>query len=629
MKAVGLLPPSSWRMVKEVSNPDHVQTVAPDHAAGAGVQPVRVRRRRRPAAGPGRFWLPGDRTDPFYEVAWTEGGLASWLSGISRSRWLRRRGVDLTPDQAIDRILTTPHRRDPYGFPVHLAAMGVLHSFHTCTAEQLAAFVGDGRLAGNNARPLTLGVTAGLYDVGLLPLAPETGANELTVFQLSDDQRRRTTFLGELSWMQWLACTGGRPGGLGPRHDRHNIHAAELALRLGETTDTLALLGERFSRHGDLATDPTRLSARDAARAADLTSVRHDGLRIAFEVTSTTSQRLRHKIRAWVRLLSNSPLDDWGPVVIFVVTVPPQVKDSNGQRRRVKRVIERAIVEAAREMPGTSFDRTASRIGAVDWTEWFPAPRTGTTAFKGLVARRWVPERQAWETVAFADPASLPFEPTDPVAGFQILESAKFLGQSAHHLRNDPDVNGVTATLLQRYDLYGASDRPTLGAGRGATAAITLPQALLGLDSPRQPSSPSHAEPAAPATPLRSSPLDQDRELAPRLCRAACGIRVARGEVSVEDVIAYAARHPDSPIGALGLADLLRAQPSPADVRRSLRQLRRMAHVLGEESRITDRTVRWLVDGRARGRRLAAWRDAGLPRQVEPGFPWRDGNYFS
>jgi hypothetical protein len=619
--------PQRWRMVKQVSNPDRVQSAAPDCAPGAGVHSVRVPRRLRPAAGPGRFWLPGDRTDPFYEVGWTLGGLASWLSGISRSRWLRRRGVDLTPDQAINRILTTPHRRDPYGFSVHLAALGVLHSFHTCTAEQLAALVGDQRLAGNNAGPLTLGVAAGLYDMGLLPLASEAGATEFTVFQLSDDPRRRSSFLGELSWMQWLACTGGRPGGLGPRHDRHNIHAAELALRLGEATHTLALLGERFSRHGDLATDPTRLSARDAARAADLTSVRPDGLRIAFEVTSTTSRRLRHKIRAWVRLLSNAPLDDWGPVVIFVVTVPPRGDDWNGQRRRVRRVIERAIVEAVRETPGTSFDRTASRIGVVDWTEWFPAAHTGTTAFKGLVARRWVPERQSWEKVAFADSGSFPFEPTDPIAGFQIVENAKLLGQSPVALRSDVDVEGVTRSLLQCYGLDPGSDHPALGAGRGATGDAQLPQALLGLASPQPHFSPRRTVSAAPATPCPPSPLDDDRELPPRLCRSACGVRVARCDISVEDVIEYAARHPDSPIGELGFTELLRAQPNQGDVRGSLRQLRRAARVLGEEFTVAGRTVRWLVDGRARGRRLAAWRDAGLPRQADPGFPWRHGPF--
>ena len=110
--------------------------------------------------------------------------------------------------------------------------------------------------------------------------------------------------------------------------------------------------------------------------------------------------------------------------------------------------------------------------------------------------------------------------------------------------------------------------------------------------------------------------------------RAACEVRVTLGHLSVEDVIEYAIRHPKSPIGAVVLKDLLRAQPHEADVRRSLRQLTRAARVLGEDSTIAGKTVRWLVDGRARGRRLAAWRDAGLLREVDPGFPWRHGRFF-
>jgi hypothetical protein len=242
------------------------------------------------------------------------------------------------------------------------------------------------------------------------------------------------------------------------------------------------------------------------------------------------------------------------------------------------------------------------------------------------MAHRWVPERQTWERVAFADPRSFPFEPTDPIAGFQIVDNSKLLGQSPWGLRGDVDVNGLTRTLLDHYGLGAGSDHPALGAGRGATGDVQLPQPLLGLVSPRPHPSPRHAVPTTSAAPL-SSPLDADRERPTKQRRAACSIRVARGEVSVDHVIEYVARHPNSPIGAIDLADLLRAQPDPGDVRRSLRQMRRAARVLGEEPSMTDRNVRWLVDGRARGRRLAAWRDAGLPRDTDLGFPWRRGPF--
>lgn len=611
-------------MVKVVTTP--IQT--PPSGTPSGASPRRdtqvVVRRRQPKVFP----LAGDRTDPFYEIPWTIGGRAAWLCEDDRSTWLRRRGVDLSQQEAMNRILGSGRRRNPYGFPVHLAALGVLHSWHTCTSEQLAAFVGDERLAGTNAGPLTMGVAAGLHDIGLLPGVDSDsvpGLAPISVHQLNDDVRRRGACLDKLAWMQWLAVTGGQGLGVGPRTDRHNILAAELGLRVAELTAVSAVLGERFSRHHQLASERARLSARSGARAADLTAVRSDGLRIVFEVTSNTSRGFRSKVRASVRLVGDSPLDEWGPAVIFVLAVPPRGERWQKRRRRLRKVVERELHMAVRDVPGTSFDRTAARIAVVDWTEWFPAPRIGSSAFRRLMAHRWVPERQTWERVAFADPNAFPFDPTDPISGLQIVDNAKLLGQSPWALRGDVDINGLTRTLLDRYGLGAGSDHPALGAGRGATGDVQLPQPLLGLVSPRPHPSPRHALPRAPAAAPLSSPLDADRERPPKLRRAACSIRVAHGEVSVDHVIEYAVRHPDSPIGALGLAELLRSQPNPGDVRRSLRQMRRAAHVLGEESSITGRTVRWLVDGRSRGRRLTAWRDAGLPHEVDPGFPWRHG----
>lgn len=617
----------AWRMVEAVTTPiQSPASATPNGASPHRDTPVVVRRRQ-----PKTFTMDGDRTDPFYEIPWTFGGRAAWLCEGDRSTWLRKRGADLSRREAMNRILTSGRRRDPYGFPVHLAALGVLHSWHTCTAEQLAAFVGDERLAASNAGPLTVGVAAGLYDIGLLQRVGSDsvlGHAPIAVHQLTDDVRRRGAFLDKLAWMQWLAVTGGQGIGVGPRTDRHNILAAELGLRAADLDAVSAVLGERLSRHGQLANDRATLSAHAGARAADLTVVRRDGLRILFEVTSNTSRGFRSKVRASVRLIGDSPLDEWGPVVIFVLAVPPRGERWQKRRRRLRKVVERELRMAVKDVPGTSFDRTVARIAVVDWTEWFPAPRIATAAFRTLVAHRWAPRRESWERVAFGDPKSFPFEPTDPIVGLQIVDNAKLLGQSPWALRGDVDVNGLTRTLLGRYGLGGGTDHPGLGAGRGATGDVQLPQPLLGLVSPRPHPSPRCA-PRAPAAPPSASPLDADRERPATLLRAACAIRVVHGEVSVDDVIEYAVRHPDSPIGTLGLAELLRSQPDPGDVRGSLRQMRRAAHVLGEESSITGRTVRWLVDGRSRGRRLAAWRDAGLPRDADPGFPWRQGPFLT
>ena len=382
--------------------------------------------------------------------------------------------------------------------------------------------------------------------------------------------------------MQWLAVTGGQGTGVGPRTDRHNIFSAELGLRAAELDAVSAVLGERFSRHDQLASDGVQLSARAGARAADLTVVRSDGLRIALEVTTNTSRGFRSKVRASVRLVGDSPLDEWGPVVIFVLAVPPCGDRWQKRRRRLRKVVEREIRMAVRDIPGTSFDHTAARIAVVDWTEWFPTPRTGTSAFRELVAHRWVPERRSWEKVAFANARSFPFEPRDPVAGLAIIENAKHLGQSPLSLRRDADVNGVASQMLDKYRLGPSSEFPALGAGRGATPQIQLPPALLGLEPHRPLSAQRPIVSLRPAIDdLSASPLDEDRHWPPGMRRAACEVRVTLGHLSVEDVIEYAIHYPKSPIGAVVLKDLLRAQTDEADVRRSLRQLTRAATSTG------------------------------------------------
>ena len=107
-------------MVKVVTTPSQPPTyLAPDAASPRRNTRAPVRRRQ-----PKTFPLAGNRIDPFYEVAWSLGGRATWLWGINRSTWLRRRGVELSLREAMNSILGSPRHRDPYGFPVHLAATG-------------------------------------------------------------------------------------------------------------------------------------------------------------------------------------------------------------------------------------------------------------------------------------------------------------------------------------------------------------------------------------------------------------------------------------------------------------------------------------------------------------------------
>ena len=176
---------------------------------------------------------------------------------------------------------------------------------------------------------------------------------------------------------------GRQPWSSASQFDRHNLLAAELGLRLFEYADIGTVLGEKLSSIELLAGSGLGRSLPfPDRRSADLTIVRPDGLRIAIELTATTTGRFREKVERWAKLLADQPLQHSGLVVVFVIANPIERHGASGKNSR--NAAATVINQMCRQYPGWVGNRVAERIAIADWQEWFPERHTLSQHFFDL-----------------------------------------------------------------------------------------------------------------------------------------------------------------------------------------------------------------------------------------------------
>jgi hypothetical protein len=161
--------------------------------------------------------------------------------------------------------------------------------------------------------------------------------------------------------------------------------SAEFGLRVAEYLPVGTVMGEKMSSYDLLAGSGIgrQVLKTGAAKRADLTIVREDGLRIAVEITATVSDHFDSKVRSWAKLLAETPLKDSGLVVLFVAAESPgKIKaNTDASATSIRGRIHSAILKALKEFPGTSYDRIASRIGVATWREYFPKKHYASDRF--------------------------------------------------------------------------------------------------------------------------------------------------------------------------------------------------------------------------------------------------------
>lgn len=391
------------------------------------------------------------RLDPYWFGLWTGGSQVSWTSRALMQRLadagvgqLRRSDARVSPEQAAAAMCVPKLRARRCAV---LAAIGL---WRTLTAEQIAAIVGAPALAKSPA-DLRTSWSAGLVEEGRFGSAMAGGRyrkGRSTVYRPVDSPAF-TQFADMLPYNEWLSVTAGRPWKSGSHHDRHNLLAAELGLRVAEFAEVGTVFGETLSGFDLLSAHPGSpggVVGTGQHADADLTCVRTDGMRIAVELTASTGPDFTRKVQRWAQLLMDTDPDDNGLTVVFVEAAnPDRVSHTNEWNS-----IRTAVANAAYSIPGSMRRRVQQRMAVARWRDWFPAPLAASRGFRVLAAEvPSGPHGARWNPVSLLDPIEHTFDPRDPDASTAVLRTTANLVGVPHWLRPGPGVD-VAAVLREQ-----------------------------------------------------------------------------------------------------------------------------------------------------------------------------------
>ena len=420
--------------------------------------------------------------DPFYETFAAEGRDQGAIS-LARARDMAGKTPVRLPASYLRAHPTRPE--DIVGglrAREVLNLLGTLISFGAVTNNQAATITGSPAWADPRSD-----VVASLFASGLISITNPYVGHGLGVagdgsvaYQLGDTAVLRR-LLSRLSYAEWLALTGGREVARTQVHLRHDLLGLELALRAATHLKVGTVCGPRFSTFPDLTTGcafPTR-----SPGGADLTIVRDDGLRIAIEVTASITQGFKHKVHRWVRILTESPLENTGLVVVFLVA-PPLAKAGNRVRRTTHHLVEDGIkhnIEAY--LAGTP-----GRIGVATWREWFPEPTIASDRFARLAVDRPTGRTSLWEECSLWEPGDLVLTAREPERLRSCIVYTALFAQTPWWVRERHHPAQLAADLLvQPFGPLGDVEpqRPRsgtrrTGVGQGAAGDAHLPSRLVG-----------------------------------------------------------------------------------------------------------------------------------------------------
>ena len=443
-----------------------------------------------PSATPDSPTRTALRIDPYWAALWGQSSDATWVSrdiGLEQDRagvaavpsWL-----NVDPESSWERLGGNGRGQDK-----RFAALAVLDSWRTVTAEQLAAISGVPELAtGMSGTAGDLFVT-GLADVGLpnTPMRTTRASRRVTVYRPSQGKVFQNDLFPRLTFTEAVQITGDKPWSSGRQFDRHNILATELALRVAEFCEIGAVAGEKFSTIDALAHSGCGFEPLlGSQRAADATLIRADGARIAVELTASFGDKFDHKVRAWAKLLSERRMADSGLVVLFVVA--PRAGRKDRTRDAVIRLRD-AVHRAARAFPGIRGDMTIDRMFVASWRDWFPAPGRIDPSFFTLDA--WRPNGDSpdrWQPASMLDPIDVPFDSEDPDWFTAAIDNFGILRQTPPWLRNGhhPEIwplaikaRGYTGIPVPPPSRPETFKNKTLGAAHGVSGQARPPRRVL------------------------------------------------------------------------------------------------------------------------------------------------------
>ena len=432
-----------------------------------------------------------NRIDPYWDGIWASGSSeASWVSRSLAERQVDA-GLGLMPenfkmsrDEALASVAAT------YRWRTKLKMLGALDTWRTLSGEQLAAVVGDRAIMSSKSKLIASLFCSELIDVGVFHnmLLPVDKRERSNLFRPS----RSRTFVNDieplLTYPEWVSITGGTPAQAGGLYDRHNLLASELGLRIAEFCEVGSVIGEKHTTVDLLAGSGLGLNVPDPDhRRADLAVLRPDGLRVAIEITASSSYGFSKKVRRWAEILQERPLEMSGLTILFVLAASPERENSKGFHERTQ--MYKTIAKAVREFPGRPGDRTARRMGVVSWRDWFPSKGTASADFENMRAYFPTgPRDDLWHRADLLGVNGLPMKPKNPEAIQAAVHQSHLLLGVPHWLRDASKSPQVWPVLLDRAGIttlpmsppaIPTDPRRVLGQPSGKAMATKPPERMI------------------------------------------------------------------------------------------------------------------------------------------------------
>lgn len=367
------------------------------------------------------------RMDPYWAPLWNVGSTAVWLSRTNAERMVAAgvatpNALELsrTVEEATLQLAHGTHRN------ARLAALAALAMWRTATDQQVASIIGSPNIALRTSVDRDVLWGSGLVQRGQF-MSGMPRARLPRLLRVSNTNNI-DLLASMLSYRDLIGVTSGQPWRWGSQHDRHNLLATELALRVAEFTNVAGVFGEQL---GFAALLHPEGGAKLSGRAADTVMVRGDGMRIAVEMTASATDNMVSKIARWVDVLTSDK--SRGLAVMFVEMPHPD-------RDEVNRELERQIVKAT-DTTSSALANVQGRMMVARWQEWFPGYHQASDSFLSLSAHRPTGRRSGkdrldsvWEPVSLLDPFDLVFEhPRDD--SLAILENQNLLYGIPYWLR--------------------------------------------------------------------------------------------------------------------------------------------------------------------------------------------------
>lgn len=446
-----------------------------------------------PSMNPSQLTGVTQRSDPYWDRLWAPGSQALW-STISMTRTRQASGLKVTKRHSMSIADSLSAISSTTNWTDRLAGWASVDGWRTVSGEQLAAITGCHHYLDPACASVAGSFGLGVMDIGTFANGLSRGiADRKAVYRPSNTDGFTKHVAPLLTWPEWLHVTGGAPWSAGGQYDRHNLLATELGLRAAEYLPIGTVMGEKFASVDLLAgTGLGRTVKKPDNRRADGVIVRQDGLRIAYELTATTSESFASKVRRWAELIRDRPLETSGLTVVFIAAPHP---DRTHKGRNPRGGIYKTLARVLREFPGTDPDSPAARIGVISWEDWFPARHEFSDGFLGLEADFAInPKTDAsrWQRRSMME---MPFTPWEGFDATAIVNNSKLLGHVPWWLRTG-DHTHLIGTPMDRAGQRipvppaiktGTEKGRPFGRGSGIGGDATLPRRLRAWWEPTNP----------------------------------------------------------------------------------------------------------------------------------------------